>query len=122
MKNFLIILGISAITTSSINADSLPPPAKPNYNPAAMFGVTYNFNGGFGLSLRVVSSNEEDKPVLSAGVSYYPMTEKFTFGLGGGYVFKNGAATLEWDFLNSMPEFSFGYVDTEDEPVVLPFT
>ena len=115
MKKLLTTLGILAITVSTINA--APAPTKPNYKPAAMLGITYNFNGGIGLSLRVVSSNEENNPVLSGGVSYYPVTNQFTFGLGGGYVFKNGAATLEWDFINSTPEFSFGYVNTKDDAV-----
>ena len=122
MKKFLTTIAIVTTITSFSNAQVPLAPPKPNYNPAAMFGVVYNFHGNFGLTLKIVSSNEENNPVLSGGVSYYPKMEKFTFGLGGGYVFKNGAATLEWDFINSMPELSVGYVNTKDEPVYIPAT
>jgi hypothetical protein len=78
-------------------------------------GLTYNFNGGIGLSLKVLSTNKEDSGVVSGGVSYYPLTNKFGVSLGAGYVVKNGAATLEWDFINNTPIVNVGYAKTKDE-------
>ena len=64
MKKFLTTIAIVTTITSFSNAQVPLAPPKPNYNPAAMFGVVYNFHGNFGLTLKIVSSNEENNPVF----------------------------------------------------------
>jgi len=82
-------------------------------------GVVYNFGAksNFGISLKVLSTDEEDKGAIGAGVSYYPGNDSNKFGmdLSAGYVFKNGAVTLGWDFLQSQSQLGLGFVDTDDD-------
>jgi hypothetical protein len=88
-------------------------------DPGVFFGVTYAFghsNAGLGLSLKVLSTNEQDHFVVGAGVSYYPLMKDNKFGVdvGVGYVFEDVAVTVGWDFMHS-PQIGIGYVDTEDD-------
>ena len=96
--------------------------------PGVFFGVSYAFGqakpaDGFALSLKVLSSRKEDKAVVGAGVSYYPLQSQNPFGVdvGVGYLFQDAAVTVGWDFMHS-PLVSVGYVNTKDDkpPVVIP--
>lgn len=84
-------------------------------DPGVFLGVTYNFGGSVGVSLKVLSTNKEDRGALAAGVSYYPATSNFGVDAGAAYLFKNSAVTLGWDFLNSNPQVGVGYVNTKDD-------
>lgn len=82
-------------------------------DPAVMFGINYNFGGGGpGLSVKVLTSDREDRTVGSVGASYYPMMNRVGLDLGVGRTFQNGAVTVGWDVINSAPQASIGYVDT----------
>jgi hypothetical protein len=81
-------------------------------------GVTYNFDGSVGVSLKVLSTNKEDRGAVAAGVTFFPRTNKFGIDVGAGYVFRNAAVTLGWDFLNSNPQIALGYVNTQhNDPI-----
>jgi hypothetical protein len=89
-------------------------------DPSAFFGVTYNFGApltDLGLSVKLLSDDEEDKGVVDVGVSYSPFAKEGKFGLdaGAGYLFKNGAVTFGWDFLNMKPQVGVGYVNTAED-------
>jgi hypothetical protein len=85
----------------------------------AFFGLSYNFGAtaaDWGVTIKVLTDNEEDKFVAAAGLSYFPYAvQKFGVDVGGGYLFKHGAATLGWDFLHKTPQLSLGYVNTDDD-------
>jgi len=93
-------------------------------DPGAFFGITYDIGSslsGVGVSIKALSTNEEDKAAVDLGISYFPLANEDKFGvdLGVGYLFQNGAVTLGWDFLNSKPQLGVGYVNTqEDEEAV----
>lgn len=98
-------------------------------DPGVFFGVTYSFgqakpDAGLGLSLKVLSSRKEDRGVVGAGVTYYPLLSSNRFGVdvSAGYLFDHAAVTVGWDFLHS-PQVGVGYVNTKDEgsspPVVV---
>ena len=59
MKKILAVISISLAGITSAIAD-----------PGVFFGVTYNIGGSFGVSLKVLSTNKEDRGALAAGVSY----------------------------------------------------
>ena len=110
MKKILAVASILFVSSIYVNA-----------SPSVFVGVTYGFGGGVGLSLKALSTDKENSGVLSGGVTYYPMTNKFGASVGGGYLIKNGATTIEWDFLNGFPTFNAGYAHTkDDEPVPMP--
>lgn len=115
MKKLLLLASFFFIGSTYTNAGIAPIQNTTDSHPTAFVGLTYNFNGGIGLSLKVLSTNKEDSGVVSGGVSYYPLTNKFGVSLGAGYVVKNGAATLEWDFINNTPIVNVGYAKTKDE-------
>ena len=87
--------------------------ATAHADPAVMFGINYNFGGGGpGLSVKVLSSDRQDRTVGSVGASYYPMMNRVGLDVGFGRTFENGAATVGWDVINNAPQASIGYVDT----------
>ncbi len=104
MKKSLALISLLLAGTTPALAD-----------PGAFIGLTYNFGGSVGVSLKVLSTNKQDRGALAAGISYFPVTGYYGIDAGAGYLFKNGAVTLGWDFLNSNPQIGVGYVDTKVE-------
>ncbi|MCF6267444.1 MAG: hypothetical protein L3J57_12990 [Desulfuromusa sp.] len=82
-----------------------------------VFGISQGQSNDFGITIKALSDDEDDTAVVAAGVSYYPFAEVKKFGadLSAGYLFKNGAVTGGWDFLQWKPQLAVGYVDTEDD-------
>ncbi len=87
-------------------------------NPAVMGGFTYSFGSGSnslsgaGVSLKILSSGKEKKPVVGAGVTYYPWAEEgkqLGVEVDAGYTVKNTAVMGGWDFLKKQPTVSLGY-------------
>jgi hypothetical protein len=89
-------------------------------DPGVFVGVSYDFTGkssGVGISLKALSTRKEDKAAVAAGVTYFPLANENNFGvdLSAAYVFKNGAVTVGWDFVNKVPQAGVGYVNTKDD-------
>jgi len=103
MKRFTVAAGLLA-SCSWAQAD-----------PGFMLGLSYNFGGSVGVTVKVLSTNKEDKAVASLGASYMfgDSPSKFGVDLGGGYNFKHVTATLGWDFLNSQVQTSVGASNTK---------
>lgn len=113
---------IKAILTVALLCSS----AFASANPGVFFGVVYAFGagGGPGVSLKVLSSNKEDRAVVGAGASFYPLAPTNRFGVDAdvGYLSKDFAATVGWDFLQQGVLVGVGYVKTKNDsarPVVL---
>jgi hypothetical protein len=87
-------------------------------DPAAFVGVSYSWGGNLGISVKVLSDDEEDNAVVAAGATYYPMAavgNKFGLDVGAGYAFDSSAIIGGWDFLQNKPLLSFGYADVDDD-------
>ena len=80
--------------------------------PGVMFGLNFSMNNGFGVSVKVLSSDRENRTVGSLGTTYYPATNRVGVDLGVGRTFDSGAVTIGWDIINSAPQASVGYVNT----------
>lgn len=95
-------------------------------DPGVFFGVVYNFGSGAGVgfSLKVLSTDKQDNVVVGAGASFYPFSQANKFGIDAdiGYLTKDFAVTVGWDFLQHGVQLGAGYVDTADENVVAPAT
>ncbi len=88
-------------------------------SPAVMGGITYHFGGsssdalkGAGATIKVLSTGKDKKPVVAAGVSYYPWasdSKKFGLDISAGYTVKHSAVMGGWDFLQKQPTVSLGY-------------
>jgi len=88
-------------------------------DPGVFFGVVYAFGagGGPGVSLKVLSTNKEDHAVVGAGATFYPFAQANRFGLDAeaGYLAKDFAATVGWDFLQNGVQIGAGYVNTKND-------
>jgi hypothetical protein len=104
MKN-TILLTLSILFASTAQAD-----------PAGMLGLSYSFNGEFGVTAKILSSSDEDEFVAAVGATYYPFADK-SFGLdaGVGYTVEDAATVLSWDFLQEAAQISIGYADTDSD-------
>jgi hypothetical protein len=80
--------------------------------PGVMFGVNFNMNSGFGVSVKVLTSDRENRTVGSLGTTFYPATKHIGVDLGVGRTFDSGAATIGWDIINNAPQAGIGYVNT----------
>ena len=87
-------------------------------SPAITAGLTYSFGAakdnplsGAGATVKVLSTSEVKKPVVGAGVSYFPWAKDKKFGVdvSAGYNFKKGSIMGGWDFLQNQPSVSLGY-------------
>ncbi len=89
-------------------------------------GITYAFgdSGGLGLTVKALSSREENKGVAALGATVYPFGEKVRYGIdvGAGYQGVNVGGIASYDVLNNLFGVSGGYVNTkgsEPAPVVI---
>ena len=89
-------------------------------HPALMLGIAFEFGDtvskpDIGLTAKLLSSNKPDKAVVGGGVTYFPWAkEQFGVDLDIGYVVSNGGLLAGYDFLRWKPQFSAGYVQTDD--------
>lgn len=91
--------------------------------PAVMVGISHNFGGATGVTFKVLSTERKNKPVLAAGVSYFPgQTEGQRWGadMGIGYTFNHGAITLGYDWLNEQAQLGLGWAKTRSAPNPAP--
>ncbi|GEM_PF-2109054 len=87
-----------------------------------MLGICHNFGGSTGVTLKILSTNKQDKAVVALGVSYFPnhAANKLGLDLGLGYNFRRGAATVGWDFLHNEVQGAIGFSDTKKPPAPAP--
>lgn len=81
---------------------------------AFMFGVSHNFGGDTGVTFKILSSDKRDKPVLAAGVSFFP--QRVGLDLGVGYHFKRTTVTFGRDLLNHRYQVALGVSSTRCPP------
>ncbi|WP_010139603.1 hypothetical protein [Oceanicola sp. S124] len=65
-----------------------------------------------GLTTKILSSNRPNETVAAAGVSYF-FDGSWGLDLGVGYTFDEAAITLSYDFINQSPQFSAGWANIE---------
>ena len=116
MKKIKVILAGALLLSSQVaSAD-----------PGVFVGVVYNFGSGSGLgfSLKVLSTDRQDNVVVGVGAGFYPFSQAGKFGVDAdiGYLTKNFAATVGWDFLQHGVQIGAGYVNTADEDTPVPAT
>ena len=86
-------------------------------DPGVLVGLSYDFGETVGLTLKVLSSDQRDRAVAAAGVSYFPFaaaSRQWGVDVGAGYNFRTSGATVGWDFMNRRVQGAVGYVNTRD--------
>ena len=118
MKSIIALsLAIASIATASTAAQIQQTPSNDS-NPVAMVGIAFNFGGkiskeSLGLTVKILSSDRQDRVVAAAGVTYFPWApNKFGLDIGGGYNFDKVTALVGYDLLNKKPQASLGYTNT----------
>lgn len=78
--------------------------------PALMLGVSHNFGGATGITLKVLSTNRQEKAALAVGVSYAPGREasRWSWDTGLAYNFKSTSLVLSYDWVPGETQLSFG--------------
>jgi|ERR1035441_6915379 hypothetical protein len=110
MKRFTVAAGLLASCTWA------------QAGPGLMLGICYDFGGSAGVTLKILSTNKQDKAVLAAGVSYFPSdaTNQLGVDLDAGYNYRHSAATVGWDFLHSDVQAAVGFSATKKPPAPAP--
>jgi hypothetical protein len=110
MKKFTVAAGLLASCTWS------------HAGAGVMLGICYDFGGSAGITLKVLSTNKQDKPLVAGGVSYFPSDTVNVWGvdLDGGYNYRHSAGTLGWDFLHNKAQAAVGYSFTKKPPAPTP--
>ena len=102
MRKYLVIL-LLAFAPMSASAGT-----------GVMFGISFNFNGDLGVSLKLLSSDRQDRFVGVGGVTWFPTgANPIGVDVGLGYNFRNAAVTAGWDIVNAEFQVGAGYVDTK---------
>lgn len=110
-------LAIASIATASTAGQIQQSPSNDS-NPVAMVGIAFNFGGkiskeSLGLTVKILSSDRQDRVVAAAGVTYFPWApNKIGLDIGGGYNFEKVTALVGYDLLNKKPQASIGYTNT----------
>lgn len=78
--------------------------------PALMLGVSHNFGGATGITLKLLSTNRQEKAALAVGVSYAPGREasRWSWDTGLAYNFKRTSLVLSYDWVPGEAQLSFG--------------
>ena len=128
MKSIIALsLAIASIATASTAAQIQQTPSNDS-NPVAMVGIAFNFGGkiskeSLGLTVKILSSDRQDRVVAAAGVTYFPWApNKFGLDIGGGYNFDKVTALVGYDLLNKKPQASIGYTNTYKPNAAAPLT
>ena len=102
MRKYLVIL---LLTFAPMSASA---------GTGVMFGISFNFNGDLGVSLKLLSSDRQDRFVGVGGVTWFPTgANPIGVDVGLGYNFRNAAVTAGWDIVNGEFQVGAGYVDTK---------
>ncbi len=93
-----------------------------DYDPTASISLTIPFGAGgikdFGISLNILSTNEENAWMGGAGVTFYPAKDnKLGCSVIGGRNFTNSELHLGYDFCQKVFNFGIGVLDTKDDSV-----
>ncbi|WP_319381503.1 hypothetical protein [Thiomicrorhabdus sp.] len=108
MKNKLLAATVFSgmtLLASTVQADA-----------TAMIGGVFTFDGKFGLTAKVLSDDQKDSLVATAGATYYPNArQKIDVDVGAGYNFdSNIVLGVGWGLFTSSPQLTAGFADIKD--------
>lgn len=78
--------------------------------PALMLGVSHDFGGETGITLKLLSTNRQERGALALGVSYAPGRESspWSWDAGLAYNFKSVTLVLGYDWGPKQVQISLG--------------
>ena len=86
-----------------------------------MFGISHNFGGDTGVTFKILSSDRRNKPVLAAGVSFFPGDgRRIGLDVGVGYNFRRTTVTFSRDLVMERFQVAWGLSSTRCPPAPAP--
>ncbi|MDP2017823.1 hypothetical protein [Hydrogenophaga sp.] len=86
-----------------------------------MFGISHNFGGDTGVTFKILSSDRRNKPVLVAGVSFFPGDgRRIGLDVGVGYSFQRTTVTFSRDLVMERFQVAWGLSSTRCPPAPAP--
>jgi hypothetical protein len=86
-----------------------------------MFGISHNFGGDTGVTFKILSSERRNRPVLAAGVSFFPGEgHRIGLDLGVGYNFRQTTVTLSRDLVMDRFQVAWGLSSRRCPPASPP--
>ncbi|MGM9426895.1 hypothetical protein [Hydrogenophaga sp. MI9] len=109
---------LATVVATVCSAVGMPAHAEPG----VMLGISHNFGGDTGITLKLLSTDRRDKLAAAVGVSYFPWaaTRSWGFDTSVGYTFRHGALTLGYDWLNGQVQLGLGAANTKSKTSPVP--
>ncbi|KRC12242.1 hypothetical protein ASE11_01915 [Hydrogenophaga sp. Root209] len=86
-----------------------------------MFGISHNFGGDTSVTFKILSSDRRNKPVLAAGVSFFPGDgRRIGLDVGVGYSLRRTTVTFSRDLVMERFQVAWGLSSTRCPPAPAP--
>ena len=86
-----------------------------------MFGISHNIGGDTGVTFKILSSDRRNRPVLAAGVSFFPGEgRRIGLDVGVGYNFRQTTVTFSRDLLMEQFQLAWGVASRRCPPAPVP--
>ncbi|MFN7120947.1 MAG: hypothetical protein ACK4NM_02825 [Hydrogenophaga sp.] len=86
-----------------------------------MFGISHNFGGDTGMTFKILSNERRNRPVLAAGVSFFPGEgRRIGLDLGVGYNFSHTTVTFSRDLIMDRFQMAWGPASRRCPPAPAP--
>lgn len=86
-----------------------------------MFGISHNFGGDTGVTFKILSSDRRNRPVLAAGVSFFPGEgRRIGLDVGEGYNFRQTTVTFSRDLVMERFQMAWGLASRRCPPAPAP--
>ncbi|OOZ38022.1 hypothetical protein [Solemya elarraichensis gill symbiont] len=118
MNKTILAVALMAVASDISAGDDVVIVDPVDYDPTASISLTIPFGAGgikdFGISLNVLSTNEENAWMGGAGVTFYPAKDnKLGCSLIGGRNFTGSELYLGYDFCQKVFNFGVGVLNTK---------
>lgn len=86
-----------------------------------MFGISHNFGGDTGMTFKILSTERRNRPVLAAGVSFFPGEgRRIGLDVGVGYNFRQTTVTFSRDLVMARFQMAWGFASRRCPPAPAP--
>ena len=86
-----------------------------------MFGISHNFGGDTGVTFKILSTERGNRPVLAAGVSFFPGEgRRIGLDVGVGYNFRQTTVTFSRDLVMERFQMAWGVASRCCPPAPAP--
>lgn len=86
-----------------------------------MLGISHNFGGDTGVTFKILSTDRRNRPVVAAGVSFFPGEgRRIGLDVGVGYNFRQTTVTIGRDLVMERFQVAWGLASRRCPPAHAP--